>query len=402
MQTTKLVLIKSNMCNLLLGLLMTGSINAQESLNGSITYITRDQAYIDLGKKAGLSLGDSVQVFQDDKFLGRGIVSQTSSSSSAVEALDPATMTWRIGNKVVVEINLLPDLQPQPSVTQRDASDLDEVAQVFLDSSAYQPRKPSDMNLSSLPSAPTFSGYLSTRLSDRGGDSSGVRESRGSIYGQFHILDLGMPHLDVSTYLRGNRSSRDSQSQTRLYSFMLSYDDPASRVSYLLGRMYHPQFSMLGTIDGVGMTWRSDRRVVALAAGRMSDLSHMQGQKSRNKFGVLNEEKYGWANLRFGIIGETESGSFSRNYLLLGSTARLGSYLRLRGYSELDLDLQNQSKLQSTLSLTRFRAAVNWRPWRSLTSISRYSYRENVIDLLDTAQTEYEKAARHTFNTNIM
>ncbi len=382
-------------------LLLAASGIGQELVIGTITYLSRDQAYIDLGKKSGVQVGDTVQVFSDEKVVGIAIVSQTSGSSSAIEATEPATMNWDVGDNVQVEVKLPESSQTVSAAIIKSPSESKPVLKVFLDSSSYTPRTRSNMSLDAHRFAPTFSGYLSARASDRGGDTSGVRESSGSISGQFKILDIGIRHLDASTYIRSNRSSRDTSSQTNIYSIMLSYDNPTSRFSYLLGRMYHPQFSMLGTIDGIGLTWQSDRRVLAVAGGLMSNINDIQGQAKRNKFGLINEERFKWGKLQFGVIGETESGAFSRNYLLLGSTAKLSPRLRLRGYSEFDLDLQDQSQFQSTVSLTRFRASVNWRPWRSLISTSRYSYRENVVDLLDTAETEYEKAARHTFNTNL-
>ena len=382
-------------------LLLSVSGFGQELVRGSITYISRDQAYIDLGKKVGIQIGDTVQVFRDEKLLGLAIVSQTSGASSAMEALNPVPLAWEIGDVVQAEVTLSEADLPRSTTVTEGSSDPKPALRVFLDSSSYKPRTTGNMSLESHRFAPTVTGYISTRVSDRGGDSSGVRESSGSISGQFKVLDLGIPHLDATTYIRSNRSSRDSIAQTSIYSIMLSYENPASRISYLLGRMYHPQFSMLGTMDGIGLTWRSDQRVLAVAGGLMSNVNHIQGQNKRNKFGVIDEERFKWGKVQFGVIGETESGAFSRNYLLLGSTAKLGPRLRLRGYSEFDLDLQDQSQFQSTVSLTRFRASVNWRPWRSLMTSSRYSYRENVVDLLDSAETEYEKAARHTFNTNL-
>ena len=392
---------KNILPNLILMLVLTGSGIGAELLTGSITYISRDQAYIDLGKKSGVQVGDSVKVYRYDDFLGIALISQTSGASSAMEALDPASIAWDIGDDVQVEVALTSTNKVLLAPVVEDPSETKPLAQVFLDSSAFNPRTPSNMSLDVDRFSPSFTGYVSTRVSDRGGDTSGVRETTGAIYGQFKVLDLGIRHLDVSTYLRSNRSSGDTLTQTSIYSIMLSYDNPGNRFSYLLGRMYHPQFSMLGTIDGLGLTWNSDQRIVAVAAGVMSNINDIQGQIQRNKFGLLDEEQFKWGKVQFGVIGETESGQFSRNYLLLGSSARLSPSLRLRGYTEFDLDLQDQSKFQSTVSLTRFRASVNWRPWRSLISSSRYSYRENVVHLLDTAETEYEQAARHTFNTNM-
>ena len=382
-------------------MLLSGLVSGQEFIKGSITYISRDQAYIDLGKKAGIHIGDSVKVYRDDDFLGIALVSQASGASSAMEALAPTAIAWDIGDNVQIKVRLPASSQVLTVPIAGVTSETKPLARVFLDSSAFTPRTPSNMSLDADRFSPSFTGYVSTRGSDRGGDTSGVRESTGSIYGQFKVLDLGIRHLDLSTYISSNRSSRDSVSRTSLYSVMLSYDNPANRFSYLLGRMYHPQFSMLGTIDGLGLTWKSDQRILAVAAGLMSNINDIQGQNQRNKFGLIDEERFKWGKVQFGVIGETEAGRFSRNYLLLGSSARLSPSLRLRGYTEFDLDLQDQSPFQSAMSLTRFRASVNWRPWRSLISNSRYSYRKNVVDLLDTAQTEYDQAARHTFNTNL-
>lgn len=381
--------------------LVTGMSFGQEVVVGSITYISRDQAYMDLGKKSGIQVGDTIQVYRDEALIGTAIVSQSSGSFSAIEALTPDDIAWDIGDAVQASVNLPKVNQTTPLLAVDSLSNLKPVVQVFLDSSSYTPRTPSNMTLDATRFAPKFTGYISARASDRGGDSTGVRESTGSVSAQFKVLDLGIRHLDISTYIRSNQSSRDATSQTNLYSIMMSYDNPDSRFSYLLGRMYHPQFSMLGTIDGFGLTWRSDRRILAAAGGLMSNINDIQGQAQRSKFGLIDEERFRWGNMQFGFIGETESGAFSRNYLLFGSTVKFSPRLRLRGYSEFDLDLQDQSQFQSTVSLTRFRASVNWRPWRSLISSSRYSYRENVVDLLDTVETEYEKAARHTFNTNL-
>ena len=382
-------------------MIVSMAFSGQATLDGSITYISRDNAYIDLGKKSGVAIGDTVMVYNDGQRVGTAIVAQTSGSSSSVKALEPTDMNWSIGNKIGVLIQ-----QHEPPPTRSSLEPLDSVntaepAQVFLDSSAYAPRSRSNMSLGKDRFAPSFTGYLSTRISDRGGDTSGVRETHGSMYGQFKVMDLGIKHLDASVYLRGNQSIQDSSSQFDVYSVMFSYDNPESKLSYLMGRMYHPQFSMLGTLDGVGITWRSDRRILAMTAGLMPVLSHTSELSKRQKLGLMDNERFGWGNLQLGVVSELEDNSFSRNFIVLGASAKVMRRVRLKSYGEFDLDLWNQSQQQDLLSLSRFRSSLNWRPWRSLIANLRYSYRENIIDLLDTAETEYDKAARHTFNANL-
>lgn len=379
---------------------------AQEIVQGTITYVSRDNAYIDLGKKAGVQVGDTLRVAREGDLLGLAVISQSSGASSAVRSIDPAQLDWLIGDRVevIIKAGATPSVLPDSVVEAERVATESTPAKVFLDSSAFMARTRSNMSLDKDRFSPQFSGYLSTRVSDRGGDTSGVRISTGSLYGQFKIQDLGLPHLDASTYVRSNQSSSDSSMQTSIYSAMLTYANPLSKFSYVLGRMYHPQFSMLGTLDGLGITFNSPRRILALAAGNAPAFSSTSAPSQRQKLGVIDEERFDWGYVQIGTIAETEGGELSRNFILLGTSARLRSNLRLRGYSEFDLDLFDQSEIQGFMGLSRFRSSMNWRPWRGVVTNFRYSYREDMIDLLDTAETEYDKAARHMFaiNMNLM
>lgn len=388
------------MLHFILLLLMTVSLLAQEVKNGTITYVSRDQAFIDLGKKVGIQVGDTVSVLRQGEDLGTGLISQTSGSSSAVKPLAPDELSWRIGDEVRVVVYAPPPLDSQTKLEMVQDTSINPKS-VFLDSAAFKPRASLNMDVEPDRFSPTVSGYVSTRISDRGGDVGGTRETSGSLYGQFKVLDLGIPHLYMNTYIRTQRSSRDTLTETKLYSLMLSYQNPSSRFSYLLGRVYHPQFSMLGTLDGLGISLRWKKSNLAFAAGKMPNISGISDQAGRSKFGLANETDHSWGRTKLGFIGEVASGEFSRNYLFLGSNAKFGSKVRMRGYGEFDLDLKDQSAYHALISLTRFRTSLNWRLWPSVLSSSRYSYQENVIDLVDTSRSEYERAARHALNTNL-
>ena len=385
----------------LIGLLALGFTMGQNRVSGNITYVSLENAYMDLGKKAGVQIGDSVRVERAGVLLGIAVITQASGSSSAIIAVNPEDMGWQTGDAVVVDVKTTKTVV-EVIVPAVDSTGLIKAPmQVFLDSSAYLKRSPSNMRMDADRFAPSFSGYVSARYSDRGGDSSGVHVSTGSIYGQFNILDLGIQHLDASVYLRGSQSAIDNSFQTQLYSIMLNYHRPDSPLSFLLGRMYHPQFSALGTLDGVGITWRSDRRIMAITGGLESPVSGIATTVQRTKFGILDEEQFKWGTIQLGNVTEMQAGELARNYLILGSTAKVAGNVRFRADGEFDLDLLDQSATQNTVSLTRFRTSINWRPWRSIISNFRYSYRENVIDLLDTSVTEFEQAARHSLNSNV-
>ncbi len=385
----------------LLFLLLVNLLGAQTTLNGSITYISHENAYMDLGKKAGLQVGDSVRVERGSTLLGIAIISQLSGSSSALTAIDPTSMTWQIGDLVKVQgPEPVEILEPVLNISDTSIT-VQKPGQVFLDSSAYEARVPITMDLGQDRFAPSFTGYISTRIDDRGGDPDAPRTTTGSLYGQFNVLDIGIQHLDASIFLRSSRSSTDSTSDTKLYSLMFSYNNPDNRFSYLLGRLYHPQFSSLGTVEGLGVSWSSDKRVIALVAGQESNLYNTIDKVNRGKFGLLNESHFKRGNYQIGTVVETESNELARSYLLLKSTLRLNKGLRIQNYGEFDLDIFDQSISQSLISLSRFRSSFNWRMTSRLSSSSRYSYRQNIFDLLDTADTEYDIAARHSFNSSL-
>ncbi|MBT4033405.1 MAG: hypothetical protein HOB84_03680 [Candidatus Marinimicrobia bacterium] len=382
-------------------LMAMGIASGQAIISGSITYVSKDNAYIDLGKKVGVASGDSITVVRDGVELGLAIITQASGSSSALKALEPVEIPWIIGDGVKVTVQGLPE-EPQPTIRLIDTAQTPEsVKHVFLDSSAYVARSRSGRTLESDRFKPSFSGYVSSRLDDRGGDPNSVRRTTGSVFGQFKVLDLGIRHLDASVSLRSSQASTDTSFDAQLYSLMLTYNRPEKALTYRLGRMYHPQFSMLGTVDGLGLTWRSTQRTIALMGGREAPIFTHDNRPQRNKYGVLDEEHFKRGSLQVGSITEQENGELARSYLLLGSTYRVNSGLRLRAYSEVDLDLRDQSATQSFMALTRFRASLNWRPWRSVVSSLRYSYRENVIDLLDTTATEFDRSSRHALNSNL-
>jgi len=374
---------------------------AQERSVGSITYLSVDNAYMDLGKKAGVVLGDTVQIERAGEVLGLATALQISGSSSAIKALGIEAIDWKIGDRVV----LIRSLQPAEATTATDSADTivipAKVDQVFLDSSAYQPRTRSNMSLASERFSPVFSGYLSTRYDVRSGIKDTPTSSNGSIFGQFNIMDLGIRHLDASIYMRGGQSSRDNHFDARIYSVMLQYHKPTSPFDLRFGRVYHPQFAALGTLDGVGLTWTSPKQTIAVTGGVEALLTDVGTQPQRNKLGILTERQFGPGTIQIGNVTEMLGGELARDYVIIGSNLRPGKKLRLKAYSEIDMDIFDQSALRGGMSLTRLRASANWIPYRSLSSSLRYSYREDVIDLLDTASSMLDQAARHALNASL-
>jgi len=382
-------------------LIILGVVHGQEFLNGSITYVSKDNAYMDLGKSDGLQAGDTIMVNRSGVKLGIALISQISGSSSALKAYQPDEIAWIIGDVVQVDIPSKTEERQPLAEKELTPASLIIAKKVFLDSSAYQARSRSGRTLSSERFLPSFSGYVSTRLDDRGGDPNSERRTSASIFGQFKILDLGIRNFDASMSLRSNQSSTDTNSSIQFYSLMFTYKQTDSPLTYLFGRLYHPQFSMLGTVDGLGATWKTKRRTIAILGGQEAEILQIANRPQRVKYGLLDEEHFERGNLQVGSISERENGELARSYLILGSTYRINKGLRLRAHSELDLDVMDQSQSQSFLSLTRFHTSMNWRPWRSLITSLRYSYRENIIDLLDTTATEFDQTARHAFNSNL-
>jgi len=393
--------IRPQLFQLLIVLAITSMGSSQTLVEGSISYVSKDNAYMDLGRKAGISVGDTIQIYRGSDQLGIAVVTQTSGSSSALTAFAPSLITWQIGDIVHTTIQEI----LMPAVIEKTGSDPLEAAevapQVTLDSLAFTERKPSTRQLEKDRFRPKVSGYLSTRIDDRGGDPLSPRNTSASVYGQLKVMDMGIPHLDASIYFRGNQDSRTDQFESRVYSVMLQYEKPGGPLKYVLGRVYHPLFSSLGSVDGIGVTWHRGRHTLAMLAGALPVADTNIETVSKRKLGFVGDEQYAWGNLGLGLHSEFSAEGLTRNFLETRATYKAIRGLRIRTQAEFDLDLQNSSQTQSAISLTRFRSSLNWRLGRRLLSNLRYSYRENILDLLDTAETEFDLAARHASNASI-
>ncbi|MCF7822550.1 MAG: hypothetical protein K9N35_00100 [Candidatus Marinimicrobia bacterium] len=382
-----------------LHLFVAQALMAQDFLSGTITYISQDNAFSDMGKKDGILVGDTVRVQRADLDLGTAIISQTSGSSSALVVQDGMDISWQIGDQVILTRPVIKNLSESGSLELDSTHISATITQVFLDSNAYRERGQRSLETSRL--APRYSGYLSARIDDRGGDPQTEGTTSGFLYGKFKIQDMGIKFLSTSVYFRASGISTEKSISSNIYSIMFQYKNPNSHFDYLGGRMYHPQFSMLGTVDGLGLTWLSKRRMVSALAGLEAPLYGSISTSRRSKMGIVDLEYFAWGNIQFGNITEIQNGDLARNYILLGSSLKLKGGIRIRGYSEYDLDPFDQSSSQSTISLTRFNASMNMRIWKSLSGNFRYNYRENVQSLLDTVDTELNLTARHALSANL-
>jgi hypothetical protein len=385
---------------LLFGVLLLSG-HAQTLIQGTITYISKDNAYMDMGKKKGVAIGDTIEVYRSDKLLGKAVVSQTSGSSSALRQVDTLSTGWQIGDLVQMEIE---DTQPLLSVQTVAADSVQtETAPrvVKLDSLAFQARQPSKPEIEGNRLLPNFSGYLSARVDDRGGDPESPRRTSTSLYGQFQMLDLGIKHLDASVYFRGGKSSQDSVFDSQIYSVMFEYKKPGSPFDLSFGRIYHHMFSTLGSVDGIGLSWRLGQFTLGMLGGSVPSNNVYPDMVKRRRLGVMGQQQFSWGDVMLGMNAEVTPDGLSRNYLASEARYRAFRSFRVRVQGEFDLDIQDQSPTQSLISLTRFSSSLNGRLGRHFISNLRYSYRENVMDLLDTAETEYDLAARHSANGSV-
>ena len=379
-------------------LLVMAQTPSKTSLLGKITYVSTDGAYMDLGRKAGVQAGDSVVVLHNKDVLGSAVVIQTSGTSASLKPMVVDALPWQIGDGVQVFITLPPEPTPLSDQVQDTTVTPSKPATVFLDSAVFTPFKSTRTKAQEQGYRQRFSGYLSARADTRGGNGASGTSNNLALYGQFRVRDLGLEHLDASLYLRGSESSSASSSGMQVYSVMLEYANPASPMRLYLGRMYHPQFSMLGTVDGMGVGWLGKHRSLALLAGSETPIPGAPAAATQQKFGFIEEENFSWGNLQFGSVSQFSTAGLARTYLILGSTFRPHRALRVHSYAELDLDPQDNSVNQDAVSVTNFRTALNWRFLKNFSSNLRYSYRENVVDLLDTASTEFDLASRHAVN----
>lgn len=312
---------------------------------GEVKYISQQSYYVNLGKKHGISAGDTLLVKRNGQVIGKLVVENLANLSASCRLLFQ-NPTVRQGD--VVETFVLIEI-PEPgireSVVPRSRSQEQAISRRKSGSTSTTSGKKSSNRIKGR------IGVQSVWFDDRSG--SNLDHSELSIHSRLEVEQfLGLPWEFRARWrsrgLHRDRAVSSSVSRNewrhRAYELALVYGDDDSPYEFGFGRVQSNRIRGLGYIDGglfsvkLNDLWR-----VGLAAGTQPGLRTSAFQTQEQKVGVfLNFEKGDYQRQRFlstvAFSGCYHLGEVSREFVYLQNNFSAGSQFSIYQTVEADLN----------------------------------------------------------------
>ncbi len=341
---------------LLLAFLFPADGNSQVTVTGSVTYVTSQSFYTDLGRKDGLAIGDTVRVAAEEQAVGRGIVTNLSTKSTVCSVL--VNNGIAVGNKVTAQIQAGSE---KPSIAEGG----------FTESA--KPRKGKSK--------------ISGSLSIRSNQTDVTRDTLSSTLQRNYALVnlsytnvLGLP-LSLSLYARTRYSSETTSAGVRWYRMRLQYTLGEWNVTG--GRVYLNGLGGAGALDGMTLSRKLGRFDLGLAGG----LAPHETGSSDPKYGAYARYTNRQSMLRsfnFAVM-QVDSGSVTHPYSVASLLFQPSEFISLNTNTTIDLPAGGQS---SGLSAANLYLDFHWnqfiRGGVSLNYTANNSYYDNNISPLDS------------------
>lgn len=334
--------------------------SAQDAGSGiRVRYRSADTVYLDAGERAGLSVGDRLELRREGESVAvieLVFVAGSSSSARVVEEkLDilPGDLALPLG-----------ELRPPRPAEEKPPP-----------ASASEPRDrsaPPDVRYPTRRERRTrLTGVVSldveSRTTERGRDTD-LTTGRLSLRGR----DLGGLPLDLRVRLRSRQVERSgdlgagipsSEDRDRLYELSLRWTPDSERWSVELGRLGAGPFSGIGYLDGAsGRARIAGGWEVGAFYGRRPELGELGFDSGGTKYGIFSRwsaDDAPWEVFVAGVEEEDDRGASRRLAVLESRLARPGGRWSLYQRAEIDLALDDLAGDESSGRLTQAALALS-------------------------------------------
>lgn len=328
---------------------------------GSIIYLSADMVYTDLGKNAGVAIGDSLEVKRKTDTIGFLTVTNLSKKSSVGKTLW-AKVPFQVGDRVVLE-----KVRPADEVMEVAA----EPEEVTAEASESE-KKPKLRHRGKI-------SFRNTHFISRSSVDGPVREENRFIGIVSYSLALDRPStLSASVY---GRSAGDGA--LSLYHAKLELTSPDERLSGQAGRIYASNLSGIGTVDGVLVQYQFTPLLSAGAVGGVHpDIQTGKASTDNVRAGGYLRWQGGKRRIAYSgniaAIGQYQHSQIDREFIYVQNSVRFARMANWFLTGEIDLDRKDRSIARKSAELSSFNTSLRLRPWSWLTVTSRFSARKNV------------------------
>lgn len=353
---------------------------ADAPARASVTHISSEHAYIDVGTANGLAVGDTLEVWRDERRVGIAITVFVARHSAACRPFSgpPIQPGDVIVPRIVGDSRRAPDTTAPPGLERAPKSP-----------PAERSVRSKGRSLGRVHGALSMQWYRA-----RVGDD----EARVEIDEPTARLTLGArrlfdQNLDVRVRVRlrrdqGTRLGDDDAAwRDRVYELTVAYASTGGGTTVHMGRIAPRAVSGMGYVDGVTLSQAiTPHTRVGLVGGRRVSWATDGSEPIIEKYGVFVESsREGSARLTgtLAAVAEYQAGDIHREYV----SARVGyrrGVLDLSQLGEVDVNRGwRNDRAESRFTLARVRSSLRLRPSRSIRMSVSYDSTERTWTTLN-------------------
>ena len=332
-----------------------GQERRQVRAEGSITYLTMDQVYCDLGSDQEARVGDTLHVWRRDEEVGLLVITNVARKSSVSRPLSPPE-NFQLGDRVRLEklVTIVLTREPEPEVTR-------------MEKPAERPFQLSQSGLVTLR-------YTHTQFSGKGTDKRGIG-----------VLQYGVRLRKVRFWTYGRQNFQDNT--FTLYQARITFGQRGEPWFTQLGRVYTSELAGIGASDGILVSRRLKSRLsVGALAGVQPEPGTLKVNTRVKKMGVfVNLQHQGEGHptaTSLAYIRQLAGVEVDREFVYGKFSTNFGKALSLTAYQTIDLYTHTPPLKRRSVEFTSNQISLRYRPWRSLVISSRYSGRKRVLYLM--------------------
>lgn len=392
---------RTRMATLLTGVLLIALAAAPTTVaqgTGSVTYLTAEGFYLDVGTAAGLSVGDTVTVVREGQTVAKGQVLFVAETSASCALLEGEVREGDRARFLVPEGTALPErIEADPP--QADEAQVPAVTRRTLDRSA--PARPIN----------ELDGRIALQLRSQVDDESGHDVMEPGISARLRLRNLfGSAHT-LSVRARSRRTVRDREVgsdlrdawNNRVYEVALEYDDSDSPLGYRVGRITANRVRGIGSFDGACADYRvKEDWSVGTFAGLSPDPTTSRVNPDDVKAGAfVNHQRGDWAGQRvdatLALAGSYHQGEIDEEFLYQQVRYSWGRSLSLYESAELALNRGwRGDEGASTLELDNILLSARWQPIDMLSLDGGYDNRRilRTWETRDTPDSLFDGSVR--------
>lgn len=354
------------------------SQNLNETVEGTVSYITSQNVYVKFQSTKDLQVGDTLFVNKPEGLIAALVINNLSSISCICIPLHSVSL--KVSDNVTAKMKLREQAAPGKTI---------ETSEIVPGNIQEQDDSISvEKNTSKKLEQDIFGRIsLSSYFNFSNADADNTLRTKATL--AFNINNIADTKLSFESYLSfvySNVNWNDAQSNLfnglKVYNLAFRYDfNESTHVS--LGRKINPLISSLGAIDGLHFEKAVKSIYFGIIAGSRPDYDDYSYNFNLFEYGAyfghLFKNKNGSMQSSIAYVNQENDWKTDRRFMYFQHTNSLVKSLYFFGSVELDLYEKVNDQPQNTLNLSNLYLMLRYNITRNFSVTASYTNRQNII-----------------------